>query len=353
MEARTERKVLRKKILLVLAVCVLATASIYALISTLHSGGSAPPRDRVLARFRATLRSYASVDATTDLLHGASTSKTAPKGLRAFLGVMSDQRERRDVLRETWFPDAEGLQRLEASAGIRMRFVVGHWSNDPERERAMNEEESELGDILRLPVNETYTNLPMKTWVFFRTVYDKFTPDYILKTDDDLYTQVQRLPYAMREWAADAGDYVGCSFINGEMYDLPRHRFFEPLSFVFGKREYYLFFSGGFYALSRRAAGLLRRVNFGDMRIGAGEDTTIGLWMLAFNVSHTQDPRLCHYECEPDSIAVTGPCNGLCSPKEKMLELHADPKCHPQYRSWLAPPLPPLDLVPVHAWCQQ
>ena len=25
-------------------------------------------------------------------------------------------------------------------------------------------------------------------------------------------------------------------------------------------------------------------------------------WMLAFNVSHTQDPRVCHYDCQPDSI---------------------------------------------------
>jgi hypothetical protein len=24
--------------------------------------------------------------------------------------------------------------------------------------------------------------------------------------------------------------------------------------------------------------------------------------MLAFNVSHTQDPRVCHYDCQPDSI---------------------------------------------------
>ena len=57
--------------------------------------------------------------------------------------------------------------------------------------------------------------------------------------------RVERLPPAMREWEADAGDYIGCSFIGGEMYDRPRHRFFEPLSFIFGKREYYLFFSGG------------------------------------------------------------------------------------------------------------
>ena len=25
---------------------------------------------------------------------------------------------------------------------------------------------------------------------------------------------------------------------------------------------------------------------------------------MAFNVSHTQDPRLCHYDCQPDSIGV-------------------------------------------------
>ena len=52
--------------------------------------------------------------------------------------------------------------RLEESAGIRVRFVLGHWPEDAERERAVDQEEAEQGDILRLPVNETYTNLPMK-----------------------------------------------------------------------------------------------------------------------------------------------------------------------------------------------
>ena len=28
-----------------------------------------------------------------------------------------------------------------------------------------------------------------QTWVYFRTVFDSFDPDYILKTDDDLYTR--------------------------------------------------------------------------------------------------------------------------------------------------------------------
>ncbi len=41
----------------------------------------------------------------------------------------------------------------------------------------------------------------------------------------------------------------------------------------------------GFYALSRNAARMLRRVNLGDMRIGAGEDTTMGMCAAA-HASH-------------------------------------------------------------------
>ena len=51
-----------------------------------------------------------------------------------------------------------------------MRFVLGHWPEDPERERAVDQEEAEQGDILRLPVKETYTNLPMKVRVLCMTV---------------------------------------------------------------------------------------------------------------------------------------------------------------------------------------
>ena len=80
---------------------------------TRTAGGSAPPRHRVFARFRATLRTRAIEDAPA-ALGGASP---APRGLRAFLGVMSDARDRRDALRATWFPDTAALQRCVAAPG--------------------------------------------------------------------------------------------------------------------------------------------------------------------------------------------------------------------------------------------
>ena len=91
---------------------------------TRYAGGSAPPRHRVFARFRATLRSRAVRDAPAALLGGASP---APRRLRAFLGVMSDARDRRDALRATWFPDTASLQRCVAALGQHQTYSQRCW----------------------------------------------------------------------------------------------------------------------------------------------------------------------------------------------------------------------------------
>ena len=91
---------------------------------TRYAGGSAPPRHRVFARFRATLRTHAGEDAPAALLGGASP---APRGLRAFLGVMSDARDRRDALRATWFPDTAALQQCVAALGQHHTSFQSRW----------------------------------------------------------------------------------------------------------------------------------------------------------------------------------------------------------------------------------
>ncbi len=77
------------------------------------TGTAAPSRARTLERVRSTLRVSASgrtaADAQLDQ-QGPPAAAGAPR-LRAFVGVMSSTRERRDAVRATWFPNAADLDR--------------------------------------------------------------------------------------------------------------------------------------------------------------------------------------------------------------------------------------------------
>jgi hypothetical protein len=45
-------------------------------------------------------------------------------------------------------------------------------------------------------------------------------------------------------------------------------------------------------------------LHLSSMRMFNNEDVTIGSWMLALNVEHEDDRKLCSTECTQDSIAV-------------------------------------------------
>ena len=58
-------------------------------------------------------------------------------------------------------------------------------------------------------------------------------------------------------------------------------------------------------------------------------DVTIGSWLLALNSTHFDDRRLCETYCTGTSVGIYDfpKCAGLCSPVERLRELHADPAC--------------------------
>ena len=103
----------------------------------------------------------------------------------------------------------------------------------------------------------------------------------------------------------------------------------------------------------------------GGLRPMACEDCAVGLWLLAHDVRHGEDLRMCRYDseieveeekevevgeataaaatatkrkrhsCAPANAAealmapvvVTNRCNGLCDPVKSLEELHSDPAC--------------------------
>ncbi len=77
------------------------------------AGTAAPSRTRTPERVRSTLRVSASGRTAADAQlnrQGPPAGAGAPR-LRAFVGVMSGTRERRDAVRATWFPNASELDR--------------------------------------------------------------------------------------------------------------------------------------------------------------------------------------------------------------------------------------------------
>jgi hypothetical protein len=60
------------------------------------------------------------------------------------------------------------------------------------------------------------------------------------------------------------------------------------------------------------------------LRCAPHADVTIGSWMLAFNVTHFDDRRLCETHCSDTSVAVYDmpSCAGLCNAVTRLPELH-------------------------------
>lgn len=55
---------------------------------------------------------------------------------------------------------------------------------------------------------------------------------------------------------------------------------------------------------------------------------TLGVWLLAFNVTFFEDTRLCEPLCRPAAVAFQDlACRGLCSPVPDMLSMHKRKGC--------------------------
>ena len=84
---------------------------------------------------------------------------------------------------------------------------------------------------------------------------------------------------------------------------------------------------------SRRVSilpGLGGTNGLGRLRPLSCEDCSIGLWMLAHNIVHGEDPRLCATSCEAgETVAVYhgDRCNGLCDPRKDLAQLHESDTC--------------------------
>lgn len=261
------------------------------------------------------------------------------KHVRAVVGVQTgfnaphpepryDYALRRAKLRESWFPaDPTQLARLEDEEGIMIRFVVGH-SADARLEGAMNAEQEKHRDFLRLPTTESYAELNRKTLAFFSLAARLYDADFVVKVDDDAFVRLDRLSHALTQWRQLGAGYIGC-MKTGDIFTKPEFRWYEPQHVLLGSKSYFAHAWGTAYVLSGRTATFLSQLRPGALRFFMNEDVTVGSWMLAFNVTHYDDRRLCEPACSPTSVVVYDmpKCAGLCDPIGSLPAFAKDAAC--------------------------
>lgn len=97
-------------------------------------------------------------------------------------------RKRRESLRETWMLKGEQLEKAEREKGVVIRFVIGH-SATPGGvlDRAIDAEDAQYRDFLRLDHVEGYHELSAKTRTFFSTAIALWDAEFYVKVDDDVH----------------------------------------------------------------------------------------------------------------------------------------------------------------------
>eukprot|EP00890_Picochlorum_soloecismus_P002142 jgi/Picsp_1/2929/NSC_01154-R1_galactosyltransferase family protein len=231
---------------------------------------------------------------------------------------------RRQVIRQTWMPSKK-YQKRYSKAGIVTKFVIGN-CKDQHREEELQKEVDKYDDFMRIPTTESYENLAVKSRVFLEIVMLEYSPDYIVKVDDDVYVRLDRIPGAIRQWKEMKADYIGC-MKHGEVLVNPNYKWYEPQHGLFGK-EYFAHSWGSLYILSNNAVTAILSIDDKYLRNFANEDVTIGSWMLALNMNHYDDRRLCMPTCAMSGLAMIDiPHPGLLPVVERMRELDESAEC--------------------------
>ncbi|KAM7525956.1 hypothetical protein LguiA_015858 [Lonicera macranthoides] len=251
------------------------------------------------------------------------------------MGIMTafSSRKRRDSIRETWVPRGDNLKKLEKEKGIIIRFVIGH-SATPGGvlDRAIDAEEGQHKDFLRLNHVEGYHELSSKTQIYFSTAASQWDADFYIKVDDDVHVNLGMVGSTLARHRSKPRVYIGC-MKSGPVLAQKGVKYHEPESWKFGEEgnKYFRHATGQLYAISKDLATYIS-VNRHILHRFANEDVSLGSWFIGLDVEHIDDRSLCcgtPPDCEwkaqagnPCGASFDWSCSGICKSVERMKEVH-------------------------------
>ncbi|AQK78316.1 Beta-16-galactosyltransferase GALT31A [Zea mays] len=314
---------------------------------------------------------------------------TARRRMSFVMGVFTTlaNRKRRDSIRQTWMPQGrclslpfcDQLRRLE-DKGVVIRFVVGRSANpnlENEVDHAIDMEDEEYSDILRINHVEGYGGLPMKVQMFLSTALTMWDADFYVKADDNVHVNIgmQRwdpfafdqpsivlvhhtviwgalfntaaeiaLPHLLIIRAFLTSKSLTTNFILATLvfrYDIIKFlsnvnsdsKYYEPDHWKFGTEgnNYFRHATRQLYAVTRDLATYIS-ANRHILHKYSNEDVSFGSWLIGLEVEHVDERSLCcgtPPDCEwkgqagnPCAASFDWNCTGICNPVERMTEVH-------------------------------
>lgn len=264
-----------------------------------------------------------------------STEQREHQKVFCVMGIMTafSSSKRRDSIRDTWMYQGETLRKMEKEKGIVMRFVIGH-SASPGGvlDRAVDAEDEQHQDFLRLDHVEGYHELSSKTQVYFSTAVAKWDADFYVKVDDDVHVNLGMVASTLARHKSKPRVYIGC-MKSGPVLAQKGVKYHEPEYWKFGEEgnKYFRHATGQFYAISKDLATYIS-INQPILHRYANEDVSLGSWFIGLDVEHIDERSLCcgtPPDCEwkaqagnPCGASFDWTCSGICRSVERMAEVH-------------------------------
>ncbi|XP_066311545.1 mitotic spindle checkpoint protein MAD1-like [Miscanthus floridulus] len=265
----------------------------------------------------------------------ASSSRTPQKAFIVVgINTAFTSKKRRDSLRDTWVPRGDKLRKLEQEKGIVIRFVIGH-SGTPgggALDRALDAEEAETRDFLRLDHAEGYHELSSKTRTYFTTAVVTWDADFYVKVDDDIHLNLGMLSSRLAKHRTRPRVYVGC-MKSGPVLSQKGVKYHEPEYWKFGDEgnKYFRHATGQIYAISKDLAAYIS-INQPILHRFANEDVSLGAWLIGLEVEHVDDrsmccatPPDCEWKKRAGNVCVASfdwSCSGVCKSVDRMRHIH-------------------------------
>ncbi|XP_011006339.1 PREDICTED: beta-1,3-galactosyltransferase 7-like [Populus euphratica] len=199
-------------------------------------------------------------------------------------------------------------------------------------DRAIDSEDAQHKDFLRLEHVEGYHELSTKTKNFFSIAVAKWDAEFYVKMDDDVHVNLGMLASTLACHRSKPRVCIGC-MKSGPVLSQRNVRYHEPEYWKFGVEgnNYFRHATGHIYAISKELATYIS-INQPILHKYANEDEPLGARFIGLEVGLIDDRNICcgtPPDCEWKALAgnvciasFDWSCSGICKSVEKIKFVH-------------------------------